>query len=112
MNIAEQILSKPEGGTVALNDGPLPDRGYFVGGASAPLVIRPGTGVYLPSMVEAFLKTVQSAYVGWWTDSETGLLYVDATDWFANLEIAERASRKRKEIAFWDIEGSKEIRTS
>lgn len=111
MNLSDMIVKNPEGGTFDLTGRELPDWGFFVGGAADPVVIR---GEFTPSLaiqVDRFARSAPAAFVGWWTDSETGWLYVDATDWYASLEVAAWQSRERGEIAFWDIANAQEVRT-
>ena len=119
-SIIEKILASPEGGTVKLGGGDLPAAGYFVGGVVSPLVIEPGDDqadvrdnlkFFLGYLTEdtAALRSVQ--FVGWWTDEETGKVWVDGTSWHESEAEAMSASVGRSEIAFWDIAGQREIRT-
>lgn len=110
MNLSDMIVSNPEGGTFDLTGRELPDWGYFVGGACPPVVVR---GEFTPAYaahVDRFAQEAPAAFVGWWTDEETGWLYVDATDWYASEHVAATQARKRGEIAFWDISRAREVR--
>ncbi len=110
MNIPEQIIANPEGGTVSLDGSPLPDYGFFVGGAGKPLVFD-NLGVAMDqNTISAFLHCASSGYVGWWTDSKDRKVYIDSTDWFASPDEAFDAGRVRGEIAIWDIEYQRELR--
>lgn len=119
MNIAEQIMASPVGGTLRLGGGELPIYGYFVGGVVRPLVAelgdRPSDTLdnikfFVGNLAEDTQALRSVRYIGWWTDEETGKLYVDGTSWHADYNEAERACRERGEIAFWDIERQREFR--
>jgi hypothetical protein len=119
MNIVETILGNPQGGTVKLGGGDLPVTGYFVGGVVNPLLIEPDDRPedvrdnlkffleYLAEDTEA-VRSVQ--YVGWWTDEETGRLWVDGTSWHETEYEARRTGWERREIAIFDIERDRELR--
>jgi hypothetical protein len=108
--LCNKIYDSPQGGTVDLLERELPKGGYFVGGAAEPLVLRPTAAPSLHAMTQAFTSKVHSRYVGWWTDSESGLLYIDATDWFPSLATATAVGRSRGEIAIFDIAAGEEVR--
>lgn len=110
MNV-RPIVDNPEGGTLDLRGYPLPDNGYFVGGACPPLVFPSAESVD-PVTLAGFIIGLCSTYVGWWTDEETGKVYVDGTDWIGTELVAEAVARDRSEIAFWDIGAAREIRVS
>lgn len=97
------------GGTVALNGLPLPTTGFFVGGATESLIFERLADVD-PGAIERYVTYAPSAYVGWWVDDETGKVYVDAVDWYANEFTASAIARTRKEIAVWDIARVREVR--
>ncbi len=112
-----RIQENREGGTVHLSDeGPLPTTGYFVGGVVSALIIEPSEfdTEEADQMVQSFLIYLKSQnlapYVGWWTDEETGKLYVDATTWYRHYDVAESACRSRNEIAFYDIARGRSFR--
>lgn len=123
MDIAGEIMSNPEGGTVALErEGMsgahrnLPPYGYFVGGIVSPLVL---TGTDSAEEREESLglfvsylsgSTMNVRYLGWWTDEETGHLWVDGTSWHATEFEAGRVGRERREIAIYDIARQRELR--
>lgn len=108
-DIALQIMSAPEGGTASMTGEDLPHYGYWVGGSSATLVFRPGYE-HLRDLIRAFIRDLPTEWVGWWTDEETGRLYVEATDWFEDRATAERVGRERHELAIRDISGERDLR--
>lgn len=117
MGLTQQIIESPEGGTVSLTGDELPGTGYFVGGVVSPLII-PNLRFTPDALfqIDAFINHLNSpdvgaAYLGWWTDSETGKLYLDATSHHQARDVAEKISLRRREIAFWDIANEAEIRT-
>lgn len=82
------MILEGEGGTFNLSGLPLPTDGYWVGGAEF------GT----------------TNYLGWWRDSETGLVHLDGVNHFNTLAWAEKVGRDRGEIAIYDIANAREIR--
>lgn len=111
--ITEQILSTPDGGTARRDGRKLPSSGYFVGGAGRALVIEPGPDASTRDRVREFLRGIDldgAMYVGWWTDEETGKLWLDTTTWTASYNQAEDWCSERDEIAFWDIKRAREFR--
>lgn len=110
-NIVSRIIESPEGGTAHLAGWDLPAHGYFVGGAGAVLVF-PSPETMDRALIRMFCERAQSSWVGWWTDEETGKVYVDQTDWLTAQDLAARAARRRHEIAFWDIGREREIRVA
>lgn len=113
-SIIERIIASPEGGTVIAGAAidPMVTDGYFVGGNGKPFIA--GNGVeFTPDMIfqlKQWLQCCAGEYVGWWTDSATGKLYVDGTDWFQTRGQAERAAFDRHEIAFWGVAEEAEFR--
>jgi hypothetical protein len=100
-NIVDSMLAKiadgVTGGTYAVDGSAVPTDGYFVGGA-VPSLINPTR----EQMID-FVETAGADYVGFWEDSETLALYVDAVDWTPSEAFARRLSILRGEIAFWDV---------
>lgn len=109
MSILSLIVQSPEGGTYDVERAPLPLDGFFVGGASEPLVLAAAAAL-TPAALGVFLRSLRARYVGWWTDSETGSLWVDGSDWYQSLSAALSTARMRGEIAIFDVANGKEIR--
>lgn len=108
-SVLHDILHSPEGGTADLGGLPLPTTGYFVGGAGTALVF-PSADTVDEYLLREYLLRTTARYIGWWTDAETGKVYVDQSDWIAGYAEAENTARTRGEIAFWDIERAREFR--
>jgi hypothetical protein len=94
------------GGTYSLDGTAVPNSGYFVGGA-VPSLINPTR-----AQVLEFVETAGADYVGFWEDSETLALYIDAVDHTDSEAFARRLSEVRGEIAYWDVAKGDEIRIS
>lgn len=114
-SIVEQIKNSPTGGTASLTSEKLPTTGYFVGGLAYPLIIEPDDSPadrreMLDEFVEYLIRHPQAHYVGWWTDEETGKLWVDGTTWHETEFEAGRVGRGRREIAIYDIARQRELR--
>lgn len=116
MNITQTIAASPEGGTVSLIGEDLPTTGYFVGGMVSPLVLGNGIDFTPDALFEIdvfvdYVRTrVGAEFIGWWTDEETGKVWIDATDWYETEFRAGRAGRRRREIAIFDIARQCELR--
>jgi hypothetical protein len=108
INIADAMLAKIKngetGGTFAVDGSAVPTTGYFVGGA-VPSLINPTR----EQMID-FIETAGADYVGFWEDSETLALYVDAVDHTESEAFARRLSILRGEIAYWDVVKGDEVR--
>lgn len=100
-----KIANGETGGTYSVEGKIVPDYGFFVGGA-VPSLINPTR----EQMID-FVETAGADYVGFWEDSETLALYVDAVDWTPSESYARRLSELRSEIAFWDVKRAQEVRT-
>lgn len=116
MEIVEQIFASPEGGTASLNGEKLPAYGCFVGGLVSPLILGNGPE-FTPDAkwdAEVFVAHLRlntdAGYVGWWTDEETGKLWVDGADWYSSVAKARVIGRQRHEIAIYDIANERELR--
>lgn len=108
MNITRSIFTAirngETGGTYNVNGRTVPAEGYIVGGV-CPSLINP-----TPAQVLAFIETCPTDYVGFWEDSETLALYVDACDVVRTPEAARRLSELRAEIAYFDMAKGEEVR--
>lgn len=116
MSIIEQIFKSPEGGTARRNgsERPLPQDGFWVGGIVSPLVIddlsNPGAFEEIDFFLDYLITQALAEFVGWWTDTETGKVYVDAVSWQGTEFLARRLGRARSEIAVFDIAKQEEVR--
>lgn len=116
MNFTEQIMANPSGGTVSLTGDDLPVTGYFVGGVVSPLILEPSDSpAERRAMLDDFIDylngpTVGAAYLGWWTDEETGRVWVDGTSHHADHDVASKIGFRRHEIAIFDIARGRELR--
>ena len=115
VNAFEQIMASPAGGTLSLTGDPLPTEGYFVGGIVSPLVLDPqDTPQEQADQVESFVgylvQTELASLVGWWTDEETGKVWVDGVSHHATEYRAASLGRGRREIAIFDIVRGRELR--
>ncbi len=100
-------------GTIDVTGNPLPTTGYYVGGAAEALVFDSVTDANHSTAlrdIALFVDGSESRYIGWWKDTETGRVYVDATDRVSTLRDALALGQIRGEIAVWDIANAKEIR--
>jgi hypothetical protein len=106
--IVSDMLSKistgTNGGTYGLDGSKVPDTGYMIGGA-VPSLINP-----TPAQILEFIETCPSDYVGFWEDTETLALYIDAVDHTTSKAYAERLCMLRSEIAYWDAGNNAEVR--
>lgn len=94
------------GGTFSVDGHGVPDNGFFVGGA-VPSLINPTR-----EQITEFIEVCGADYVGFWEDSETLALYVDAVDWTPSEAYAKRLTELRSEIAYWDVTRAQEVRVS
>lgn len=114
--VRRSIDNQPAGGTLALEEGlGLPRYGYFVGGAGPLLVFQSedmlrehweSVGSYVAAVIAGGHQ-----YVGWWTDPETGKVYVDCSTWHPDVFQADQQAMRRGEIAFYDVEGACDVKT-
>jgi hypothetical protein len=109
VTIVDDMLSKISqgitGGTYSVDGRVVPDHGFFVGGA-VPSLINPTR----EQMID-FIETAGADYVGFWEDSETLALYVDAVDHTDSEPYAVRLAQLRGESAYWDASKGQEVRT-
>lgn len=110
-SIIHQILTHPAGGTGRSGDSNLPQYGYYVGGAGPALVFPSPERVDHYLLAQFVLFTMGDELVGWWTDEETGKMWIDRTTWHDNLAEARETAVKRGEIAFYSIAEERSIRS-
>lgn len=112
MGIFQAIQDNPEGGTFGRDGRDIPEHGFFVGGHGVPIVFSAGPDFTpdLKRQVWDWVNKSNAPYVGWWTDQETGKLYLDGTDWIESEFTASQLGRLREEIAIWDIGNGRELR--
>lgn len=112
MDIFQQIIESPEGGTVGRDGRDTPDHGFFVGGHGQPIVFSAGAEYTadLERQVNDWIRKSNAPFIGWWTDEETGKLYLDGSDYVESEFTATQLGRLREEIAVWDIGNERELR--
>lgn len=116
VNAFEQIMASPAGGTLSLTGDPLPTEGYYVGGVVSPLILDPEDSPQeQAAQVEHFAEhllahSAFARFLGWWTDAETGKVWVDGVSHHATEYRASRFGRIRREIAIFDIVRGCELR--
>lgn len=95
------------------------DTGYLVGAATRnDSLVLPGdaddhqAAGLIARWVDAQPRPLGGAaqYIGIWTDSDTGKMHLDVSDWWELRVEAEAVGIVRKQIAIWDCKNSKEIR--
>jgi hypothetical protein len=91
-----KIANGETGGTFAVNGNSVPNHGYFINPTRDQMI--------------DFVEVAGADYVGFWEDSETLALYVDAVDWTPNEAAARRLCELRGEIAYWDVSKGDEVR--
>jgi hypothetical protein len=97
------------GATISLYGSPAPVGGFYVGGSVESLVFGLGDPIRF-GPVRDFLSKIETDYVGFWLDDETGKTYFDAVDWYASESEALRVAAVRGELAVWDVLNDREIR--
>lgn len=104
---------KLQGGYTYKPDTETPSYGYMVGGAAKPLT-APQSDV-TAEVILAYANVMQEAlsapeaFLGVWLDPETGLVWLDVSDWHFFSGEAARISRERGEISYWDLHKEKAI---
>lgn len=97
-------------GTISYNGSDLPTTGYFVGGKYPSLVWSDPSEWHLNKVRSFVANSPCVEYYGVWTDSESGVVYIDGVDHYESLEEALAYAVDRGEIAIWDIANTDEIR--
>ena len=110
VDYASTILDDPNGNTVALNGGQLPTSGYFVGGIVSALIYQGDDEGDIQEFAAYLHESTDAEYIGWWTDQETGQLWIDGSEWYQHLGIAKAVGKGRNEIAIYDVANQSEIR--
>lgn len=84
------------------------DSGYFVGGVIPEAVVE-ATGDAAKSFMEAVgvALTKGVEYLGTWVHEDR--IYVDGSQWIADLDEAVKLGRERGELAIWDSGKGEEI---
>lgn len=95
--------------------GVKPIDGYVVGGEVPGLVLKPWhPAPYLSIdqwLAEHWDRLENGRTASIWTDSETGITYVDISRNVTDLYSALAIASARGEIAVWDVASAKEVRT-
>lgn len=97
------------GHTVALDGSDVPTTGFFVGGVVSSVVVDIDD-MTRDHMAEFVADNHRAAYVGMWEDD--GKIYLDVSEHYTSRRMAERVARIRGELAIWDVENAREIRTA
>lgn len=115
--MAAQVGAAPGGGTwdVGREQPAALSAGGVVGGVVPSVTVAPGAdpGEVLAgcARILADARRVGSGYVGWWTDGDTGTLWLDVVD-VVPVEQAGTLARERGELAFWDAGAGVEVRVA
>lgn len=90
--------------------------GYYVGGY-AKAVTFPLEGSTVADYVLAAIDVISSVpagkrtgNLGSWIDTETGTVWIDASEHYTDRTEAMRVAAERGELAIWDIANAEEIR--
>lgn len=95
-------------GTVDVTGSDLPTDGYYVAAAS-PFNLSGPRDTLSPSLVRTFLA-MATRYVGVWTDTDTGHVYLDHVEHHQDKAQALKIAAARSEIAIWDVRHNSEVR--
>lgn len=111
----QNMVIRNGGGTIDLADptmGPAQHKtGYYVGGlAPAHTFARVGSDVrnYQRGLGLAYAATQGLGLVGAWEDG--GVVYIEASEWMEDKDLAIYTGRVRGELAIFDIAAGKDIR--
>lgn len=107
--LAFQSPDAPQGGTVSLTALGVPTVGFLVGGAYPPVVAESYADLSASDVAD-LVANAHTLFAGWWVDSETGKVYVDAVQWYQSEYTARAIGKIRGEIAIWDLAKGEEIR--
>ena len=105
-----ELLIAGEGFTVSLNGEKTPTVGYVCGGFGTDFM-KPldeftelDLLVYVKDNANEFVK---GAFLGGWVSD--GIVYLDVSQVFTDLEFAKLIGRKNKQKALWDLANSQDI---
>ena len=113
--IVEAIESTEPGGTFSLATE-VPDEpadGYFVGGQDLTSLVfrrKDARKAQVVRQINDFVSRLNTSFVGWWTDPETGKVWLDGVEWYLSHDVAASVARRHGELAFWDIARQRELR--
>lgn len=116
-NITDILMGHSEDGYSVSVTGETPTDGYMVGGEVASLVIDESKNFQPFLTTDKWLEgcwdllNKPGYFAGIWTDSESGLVYVDISRNVADLYSALAIAASRGELAIWDVASAKEVRT-
>lgn len=85
--------------------------GYYVAGIHKPLMFDlkdADTRNYQRALGAAYAATQGLGLMGTWVDS--GVVYAEASEWYADYETAILVAKEREELAIWDVAAKQEIR--
>lgn len=97
-------LSSPTMAVAAHTDG------YYVAGISKPVMFDlkgSDTRNYQRALGAAYAATDGLGLMGTWVDS--GVVYAEASEWYADYETAILTAKLRGELAIWDIAKAQSI---
>lgn len=84
--------------------------GYYVAGLHTPLTFAlkdSDTRDYQRALGAAYAATQGLGLMGTWVDN--GIVYAEASEWYADYETATLTAKLRGELAIWDIASSASI---
>lgn len=84
--------------------------GYYVAGLQKPLTFDlkgSDTRNYQRALGAAYAATDGLGLMGTWVDQ--GVVYAEASEWYADYETAILVAKDRKELAIWDIASKESI---
>jgi len=95
-------------------NGEFPTSGYMVSFYGGPVFnsIADVDVSQVKKFLDDNLPYNEGYYAGVWTDEKTGKIYFDVSYCYDNLQDAVRRAVNADQIAIWDVEGNKEIRTN
>lgn len=107
-SVVSEAITTHTDGTFSVDGAALPMHGYYVG-SGATITGHPD--VFDTLSVQLFVNRSSAPFIGVWTDTETGIVYLDETRWFESKSDALQFASARGELAIWDIANTEETRT-